>query len=57
MDLVQKWTFDYTELLNLDKTHDYITLVFAENGCFTYKKDMEKSSLSFLEDNSSSSVR
>ena len=42
MDLVQKWTFDYTELLNLDKTHDYITLVFAENSRFSNKKDIEK---------------
>ena len=28
--------------MNLDKIHDCITLGFAENGCFTNKKGMEK---------------
>ena len=42
MNLVQKWTSDYTEFLILDKIHDCITLGFAENGSFTNKKGMEK---------------
>jgi hypothetical protein len=42
MNLVQKWTSDYTEFLNLDKIHDCITLGFEENVCFTNKKGMEK---------------
>jgi hypothetical protein len=42
MDLVKKWTSDYTEFLNLDSIHDYITLVFAENSRFSNKKDIEK---------------
>ena len=42
INLVQKWTSDYTELLNLDKIQNSITLGFAKNGCFTNEKGMEK---------------